>query len=343
MFRFEHTDVLYALLAIPAFVLLFSWMLFWRKRALKRFGEWMIIRRLIPDMSTNRIIFKFVILMTAYAFLVIALANPQIGSKLIEGERKGIDLMIALDVSTSMLARDIEPSRLERSKQAISRLIDQLGNDRIGIVVFAGQAYVQLPITTDYAAAKLFLSAINTNIVPVQGTAIGAAIELSAKSFDNEMHSRAIIIITDGENHEDDPVKAAKTAADQGIKIFTVGMGLPEGAPIPDYDAYNRQTGFKKDRQGNTVITKLDEGMLQQIAATGNGVYVRASNAQVGLNRIFNEISKLEKTEFESKIFSDYESRFHYFIALTLLLLLIEILIFERKSKWLRKIKLFGN
>jgi Ca-activated chloride channel homolog len=343
MFRFEHTDVLYALLAIPAFVLLFSWMLFWRKRALKRFGEWMIIRRLIPDMSTNRIIFKFVILMTAYAFLVIALANPQIGSKLIEGERKGIDLMIALDVSTSMLARDIEPSRLERSKQAISRLIDQLGNDRIGIVVFAGQAYVQLPITTDYAAAKLFLSAINTNIVPVQGTAIGAAIELSAKSFDNEMHSRAIIIITDGENHEDDPVKAAKTAADQGIKIFTVGMGLPEGAPIPDYDAYNRQTGFKKDRQGNTVITKLDEGMLQQIAATGNGVYVRASNAQVGLNRIFNEISKLEKTEFESKIFSDYESRFHYFIALSLLLLLIEILIFERKSKWLRKIKLFGN
>jgi Ca-activated chloride channel homolog len=343
MFRFEHTDVLYALLAIPAFVLLFSWMLFWRKRALKRFGEWMIIRRLIPDMSTNRIIFKFVILMTAYAFLVIALANPQIGSKLIEGERKGIDLMIALDVSTSMLARDIEPSRLERSKQAISRLIDQLGNDRIGIVVFAGQAYVQLPITTDYAAAKLFLSAINTNIVPVQGTAIGAAIELSAKSFDNEMHSRAIIIITDGENHEDDPVKAAKTAADQGIKIFTVGMGLPEGAPIPDYDAYNRQTGFKKDRQGNTVITKLDEGMLQQIAATGNGVYVRASNAQVGLNRIFNKISKLEKTEFESKIFSDYESRFHYFIALSLLLLLIEILIFERKSKWLRKIKLFGN
>ncbi|MFU8842739.1 MAG: VWA domain-containing protein [Bacteroidales bacterium] len=343
MFRFEHTDVLYALLAIPALVLLFSWMLFWRKRALKRFGEWIIIRRLIPSMSTNRIIFKFVILMIAYAFLVVGLANPQIGSKLVEGERKGIDLMIALDVSTSMLARDIEPSRLERSKQAISRLIDQLGNDRIGIVVFAGQAYVQLPITTDYAAAKLFLSAINTNIVPVQGTAIGAAIELSAKSFDNELHSRAIIIITDGENHEDDPVKAAKAAADQGIKIFTVGMGLPEGAPIPDYDAYNRQTGFKKDRQGNTVVTRLDEGMLQQIAAAGNGIYVRANNTQVGLNRIFNEISKLEKTEFESKIFSDYESRFHYFIALSLLFLLIEILIFERKNKWLLKIKLFGN
>jgi len=343
MFRFEHTDVLYALLAIPALVLLFSWMLFWRKRALKRFGEWNIIRRLIPSMSTNRIIFKFVILMIAYAFLVVGLANPQIGSKLVEGERKGIDLMIALDVSTSMLARDIEPSRLERSKQAISRLIDQLGNDRIGIVVFAGQAYVQLPITTDYAAAKLFLSAINTSIVPVQGTAIGAAIELSAKSFDNELHSRAIIIITDGENHEDDPVKAAKAAADQGIKIFTVGMGLPEGAPIPDYDAYNRQTGFKKDRQGNTVVTRLDEGMLQQIAAAGNGIYVRANNTQVGLNRIFNEISKLEKTEFESKIFSDYESRFHYFIALSLLFLLIEILIFERKNKWLLKIKLFGN
>ena len=281
--------------------------------------------------------------MTGYAFLVIALANPQIGSKLIDGERKGIDLMIALDVSTSMLAKDIEPSRLERSKQSISRLIDQLGNDRIGIVVFAGQAYVQLPITTDYAAAKMFLSAINTNIVPVQGTAIGAAIQLSAKSFDNETHSRAIIIITDGENHEDDPVKEAKTAADQGINIFTVGMGLPEGAPIPDYDAYNRQTGFKKDRQGNTVVTRLNEGMLQQIAAAGNGIYVRANNTQVGLNKIFDEISKLEKTEFESKIFSDYESRFHYFIALSLLFLIMEILIFERKNKWLRKIKLFGN
>jgi Ca-activated chloride channel homolog len=343
MFRFEHTEVLYALLAIPALFLLFSWMLFWRKRAMKRFGDWMVIKRLVPEMSTNRIIFKFVILMTGYAFLVIALANPQIGSKLIEGERKGIDLVIALDVSTSMLAKDIEPSRLDRSKQAISRLIDQLGNDRIGIVVFAGHAYVQLPITTDYAAAKMFLSAINTNIVPVQGTAIGAAIQLSAKSFDNETHSKAIIIITDGENHEDDPVKETKTAADQGINIFTVGMGLPEGAPIPDYDSFNRQTGFKKDRQGNTVVTRLNEGMLQQIAAAGNGIYVRANNTQVGLNKIFDEISKLEKTEFESKIFSDYESRFHYFIALSLLFLIMEILIFERKNKWLRKIKLFGN
>jgi Ca-activated chloride channel homolog len=343
MFRFEHTEVLYALLAIPAFVLIFSWMLFWRKRALRRFGDWMIIKRLVPDMSVNRIIFKFFILMTAYSFLVIGLANPQIGSKLIEGERKGIDIMIALDVSTSMLARDIEPSRLERSKQAISRLIDKLGNDRIGIVVFAGQAYVQLPITTDYAAAKMFLSAINTNIVPVQGTAIGAAIELAAKSFDTETHSRAIIIITDGENHEDDPVKMAKTSADKGINIYTVGMGLPEGAPIPEFDAYNRQIGFKRDRQGNTVVTRLDEGMLQQIAAAGNGIYVRANNTQVGLNRIFEEISKLEKTEFESRIFSDYESRFHYFIALSLFFLLIEILIFERKNKWLRKIKPFGN
>jgi Ca-activated chloride channel homolog len=343
MFRFEHTEVLYALLAIPAFVLIFSWMLFWRKRALRRFGDWMIIKRLVPDMSVNRIIFKFFILMTAYSFLVIGLANPQIGSKLIEGERKGIDIMIALDVSTSMLARDIEPSRLERSKQAISRLIDKLGNDRIGIVVFAGQAYVQLPITTDYAAAKMFLSAINTNIVPVQGTAIGAAIELAAKSFDTETHSRAIIIITDGENHEDDPVKMAKASADKGINIYTVGMGLPEGAPIPEFDAYNRQIGFKRDRQGNTVVTRLDEGMLQQIAAAGNGIYVRANNTQVGLNRIFEEISKLEKTEFESRIFSDYESRFHYFIALSLFFLLIEILIFERKNKWLRKIKPFGN
>jgi Ca-activated chloride channel family protein len=279
--------------------------------------------------------------MLAYTMLVFGLANPQIGSKLVEGERKGIDIMVALDVSNSMLAQDIEPNRLERAKQAISKLIDKLGNDRIGMIVFAGNAYVQLPITTDHAAAKMFLSTISTNVVPTQGTAIGEAIELSEKSFDNETHSRVIIVITDGENHEDDAVKIAEGAAEKNISVYTIGMGLPQGSPIPEIDKYGRQTGFKKDRDGNTVVTKLNEDMLQQIAAAGNGIYVRANNTQAGLSKVFEEVNKLEKTEFESKIFSDYEDRFQYFIALSILFLLFELLIFERKSKLLSKIELF--
>ena len=343
MFRFEHPDILYILIAVPLVALLFIWMLFWQKKALQRFGEWNVISRLIPGMSKPRLIFRFIIFMFALAFLIIGLANPQIGSKLVEGERKGIDLMVCLDVSNSMLAQDIKPNRLERAKQAISKMIDKLGNDRIGMIVFAGNAYVQLPITTDHSAAKLFLSTVNTKIVPTQGTAIGEALELAAKSFDDETHSRAIIVITDGENHEDDAVKMAKTISDQGINIYTIGMGLPEGTPIPEYNQYGKQVGYKKDRQGTTVVTRLNESTLQQIAAEGEGIYVRANNTKAGLSKVFEEINALEKTEFESKMFSDYESRFQYFIAAALLLLIIELLIFERKSKWLSKIKLFGN
>jgi len=341
MFRLEHIDFLYALLLIPVLTIIFIWMMHWKKKALNNFGAWEIIKRLIPDTSKNRVIAKFIILMTGYAFLVIGIANPQIGSKLVEGERKGIDIMIALDVSNSMLAEDIKPSRLEKSKQAISKLIDKLGNDRIGIIVFAGNAYMQLPITTDYGAAKMFLNTISTKVVPTQGTAIGKAIEMAMDSFDDETHSRAIIVITDGENHEDDAIKSATDASEKGIKVYTIGMGLPDGAPIPEYDNYNRRTGFKSDKQGTTVVTKLNESMLQQIASAGKGVYVRANNSSSGLKKVFEEINKLEKTEFESKMFSDYEDRFQYFIAVSLLLLLIELMIFERKSKWLSKYNLF--
>ena len=341
--KFEHTEYLYALLLIPALTILFIWLMYWRKIALRRYGEWNMVQRLIPAISNNRMIFKFILLMIGYALLVIGIANPQTGSKLVEGERKGIDIMIALDVSNSMLAEDIKPNRLERAKQAISKLIDKLGNDRIGIIVFAGNAYLQLPITTDYSAAKMFLSTINTRIVPTQGTAIGEAIDMAIGSFDNETHSRAIIIITDGENHEDDPLKSAKNAAGQGINVYTIGMGLPDGAPIPEYNQYKRRIGYKKDRQGSTVVTKLNESMLQQIASAGKGVYVRANNTQSGLKVIFDEINKLEKTEFESKMFSDYESRFQYFIAVSLIFLVLELFIFERKSNWLSKINLFGN
>jgi Ca-activated chloride channel family protein len=343
MLQFAKPEYFYGLLMIPLFIIIFSLMLSWKKKALHRFGELKLVNKLIPDRSKNRLVIKFLLLLLAYTFMIFGLANPQIGSKLKKVERKGIDLVIAIDVSNSMLAQDIKPSRLMRARQSISKLVDKLKNDRIGIIVFAGHAYTQLPITTDYSAAKLFLSTINTDIVPTQGTAIAEAIRLAMDSFDENDHQKAIIIITDGEDHEGDAIKAAKEAADKGIRIYAIGMGLPEGGPIPLYDKHGNQTGFKKDLKGNTVITKLNEPMLQQIAAAGNGKYVRANNAQTGLSIIFDEINKLEKTKFESRVFSDYEDRFQYLLAPALLLLLLEFVIFERRGKRFRNVNLFGE
>ncbi|OYT14283.1 MAG: hypothetical protein B6I19_00805 [Bacteroidetes bacterium 4572_114] len=343
MFQFAKPEYFYGLLMIPVFIILFALMLSWRKRAMKRFGDLKLVNKLMPDRSKGRAAIKFIVLMLAYTLIIFGLANPQIGSKLEKIERKGIDLVIAVDVSNSMLAQDIKPNRLLRARQSISKLVDKLKNDRIGIVVFAGNAYTQLPITTDYSAAKLFLSTINTNIVPTQGTAIAEAIDLAVESFDENEHEKAVIIITDGEDHEGNAVKAAESAAEKGIRIYTIGMGLPEGGPIPVFNKSGKQTGFKKDLKNNTVITKLNETMLQQIASAGNGKYVRANNAQTGLSIIFNEINKLEKTEFESRVFSDYEDRFQYLLVPALLLLLIEFLIFERRGKRFRNVNLFGE
>jgi Ca-activated chloride channel family protein len=343
MFRFEHIEFLYALLLIPFFSVMFILYRIWKKRAIKRFGDLDVITQLMPLFSGKKLVFKFLLLMLAYVFLIIGLANPQIGSKLEKIQRKGADLMIALDVSNSMLSQDIRPDRLTRAVQGITKLVDRLEGDRIGIVVFAGKAYVQLPITTDYSAAKMFLSTISTQMVPSQGTAIGDAIDLSVESFKTDERSKAIIIITDGENHEGNALESAQAAAAKGIKIFTIGMGSPEGSPIPVYDANDRQTGYKSDRQGQTIISKLDETALQQIASAGNGIYVRASTGQDGLIKIIDEINSLEKKEIETKMFSEYEGRFQYFLAVSLLLLIIEFLVPERKSKWADKIRLFNR
>jgi len=248
-----------------------------------------------------------------------------------------------LDVSNSMLAEDIKPNRLERAKMAISNLIDRLQGDRIGIVVFAGNAYKQLPLTTDYSAAKLFLSAVDTKIIPTQGTAIGEAINMAVQSFDDKQHNKAIVVITDGENHEDDAVGAAKNAVEKGIKVFTIGMGLPEGSPIPLYDRNGNKLGFKKDRSGKTVITKLNEDMLRQIAAAGNGSYVRAGNASTGLSKVLDDINKIQKKEIETRQFTDYEDRFQIFLALALILMLVELLITNRKSKIADRFNIFGK
>lgn len=343
IFRFAQPVYFYGLLMIPVFIILFWLMIAWRKKALKRFGESHLISKLMPDVSRIKPYLKFILLLLAYSLIIVGLANPQIGSKLETIQRKGIDIVIAVDVSNSMLAEDIKPNRIQRARQSISKLVDDLKNDRIGIVVFAGNAYTQLPITTDYSAAKLFLSTINTDIVPNQGTAIAEAIDLSIDSFSENDHEKAIIIITDGEDHEGDAIEAAKKALDLGIRVYTIGMGLPEGAPIPVYDKYGNQQGFKKDLSNNTVITKLNEDMLQQIAAAGGGKYVRANNTQAGLGLIFDEINKLEKTEFESRVFSDYEDRFQYLIGLALLLMLIDFIILERRGQRFRNINLFGN
>nr|NQU94044.1 VWA domain-containing protein [Bacteroidota bacterium] len=301
MLKFAEPGYFWGLLMIPVFIIVFVLFLAWKKRTLNRFGDSSLLLRLMPDKSRTKSTLKFMLLLFAYLLLIIGLANPQIGSKLEKIERKGIDLVIAIDVSNSMLAQDIKPSRLIRAKQAISKLVDKLKNDRIGIVVFAGNAYTQLPITTDYSAAKLFLSTVSTDIVPTQGTAIAQAIQLATDSFDENDHNKAIVIITDGEDHEGDAVEASKKATELGIHVYTIGMGLPEGGPIPTYDRNGNQVGFKKDLKNNTVITKLDETMLQQIASAGNGKYVRANNSQSGLSIIFDEIDNMEKTEFESR------------------------------------------
>jgi Ca-activated chloride channel family protein len=249
--------------------------------------------------------------------------------------------MIALDISNSMLAEDIQPSRLERAKQAISKLVDRLSNDKIGMVVFAGEAFIQLPITTDYASAKMFLSTINTNMIGVQGTAIGSAIEKSIVSFTPESETnKAIIVITDGENHEDDAVEKASQAVEKGIYVHTIGMGLPKGAPIP-IKANNGTREYKKDQSGNVVVSKLNETMLQQIASAGNGIYIRANNTEVGLNALFDELNKMEKKEFEVESYSDYEDRFQYFIALSIFFLILEFIILNRRNKLFKDVNIF--
>lgn len=343
MFKFEHIEYLYFLAAIPLFTVLYLYYIYWRRNALHKFGNLPVVSRLMPLHSFTRRTFKFILLMLAYTFLVIGLANPQVGSRLEKVERKGSDLIIALDVSNSMLAQDIRPDRLTRSTQAISRLIDKLGGDRIGIVVFAGRAYTQLPMTSDYSAAKMFLSTISTKSVPTQGTAIGEAIELAMNSFKDDKRSKAIIIITDGENHEGDVVEMASEAAAKGIGVYTVGMGLPEGAPVPDVNERGQVTGYKKDRQGQTVVSRLDEKMLQQIAAAGNGKFIMANNQRDGLEKMLDEINKLEKTKFEERMFSDYEDRFQYFLAIALILLIIEFMLLDRKLKWISKLNLIRH
>jgi Ca-activated chloride channel family protein len=340
LFRFANPDFLYLLLLLPVVILLYIINEIRKKRALKRLGDIRLVGSLVPELSTTRPFVKFILQLLAFLAGIIMLSRPQFGSRIEDIKKQGVEVIIALDVSNSMLAEDIQPDRLTRAKQAISRLVDNLDNDKIGLIVFAGDAYTQIPVTTDYVSAKMFLSTINPNMVPKQGTAIGAAINLGIKSFSpGEGKSKAIIIITDGENHEDDPVVIAKEASKAGIIIHTIGIGSTEGVPVPVIT--NGKKEYLKDVDGNTVISKLDEDILIKIAESTNGNYVRASNSNIGLDEIFSKIKKMKKQELESTMYTEYNDQFQIFAAIALIMLLVDFIIMERKNRRLVNIRLF--
>jgi Ca-activated chloride channel family protein len=332
MFRFAHLEYLNLLYLLPVLVAIFWFLGRNRKKLLQNFADKELHKTLFPTDSNLKRWTKFVIILLALTCLVFAAANPQVGTKMQEVKQTGIDVFILLDVSNSMMAEDIKPNRLEKAKYQISNLINKLRGDRIGLIIFAGQSYVQIPLTTDYSAANLFLSAVDVNSVPSQGTAIASAINLATASFDTLSTQKVIIAITDGEDHEGDVQKAVENALSRAIKIYTIGLGSEGGVPIPVYNNRNQLVGFKKDRDGNTVLTKLDEEALKRIAIEGNGRYFRGTNYEDHLDKIYTELSELEQTEFGVKKVTDYEDRFYFFLIPALILLVIEFFISEKKS-----------
>ncbi len=344
MLRFEHIQLLWALLAIPGFTLFFVLLRASRTNNLRKFGDLDLVARLHPDTSRFKSLSKFILLNLAFALLVIGAANPQIGNKLEKVDREGIEIMVVLDISNSMNAQDIKPSRLERAKQAITKLIDKLLSDKIGTVVFAGDSFVLLPITTDFSAAKMLVSSAETDLIDRQGTALGSAMDLASGSYSpNKSQSKLMIVISDGENHEDDAVSSAKKAAEKGIIIFTIGMGKQSGAPIPKLNGNGNIVGYQKDESGNTVISKLNAPVLKEIADIGDGEFLYASSGTLDLNTIIEKISKMKKNKYGSKIFTDFDDKFQYFLFAAFIILLIELIITYRKNKYLSALSDFAG
>jgi Ca-activated chloride channel family protein len=338
MFRFANPEFLYLLLALPVLIVFYIYVIIVNRKALRKYGNPILVSQLMPEVSPKRQHAKFWLLFSAIAVIVFIIAGPQFGSKLETVKRQGVEIMICLDVSNSMMAEDIKPNRLQKAKQMLSIMMDDFSNDKVGLIVFAGDAFTQLPITSDYISAKMFLSSISPSMVSAQGTAIERAITLAMRSFTpNESSSKAILIITDGENHEGDAIKAAKEATEKGIKVHVVGIGSPQGEPIP-VDGNN----FMKDTEGNTVVTKLNEQMCNEIAAAGQGIYVRAENNNAALRTLQTEIDKMNKTEIDSKVYSEYDEQFQILAWLALALLTIELLMLERKNRLFKKVKLFS-
>lgn len=340
MFRFAHPHMLWLLWAIPLLVVIFLLALRLRKHRLARFGSLTTLDELMPDVSNGRIFLKFLLFVSAIFFLILAAARPQFGSKLLEEKSEGIEMMLVVDVSNSMLAEDFAPNRLERTKYAINKLFEGMKQDRVGLVVFAGEPKVQLPITSDYRMAKAFAQKIDPTLVSVQGTAVGKALEQALLSFSGETveegrHSRVIILITDGENHEDDAIAVAERAAEMGIRIYTIGIGTPEGAPI------SIGGDFIRDEKGEMVVSKLNEEMLQQIAEITDGLYVRSSLQSIGLEEIVQSIEAMEKTELSTVRFEEYNEQYPFLVAIALVLLLLEFLLLDRRNPLLKHLNIF--
>ncbi|UCH64482.1 MAG: VWA domain-containing protein [Ignavibacterium sp.] len=332
MIKFANPEYLNALYLLPVLVVIF-WLLYRKKnRLLENFAEKELHSVVVPLYSNIKNYLKFGVILIALVCVILAAANPQVGTKLQEVKQTGIDVFILLDVSLSMTAEDIKPNRMEKAKYQISNLIQKLRGDRIGLIIFSGRAYIQFPLTTDYSAANLFLSAVDVNSVPQPGTAIGSAVNLARESFDSLATEKVIIAITDGEDHEGDVMDAVQQAVGAGIKIYTIGLGSTGGVPIPVYNKRGSMTGFKKDNAGNTVLTKLDEATLKNIASDGRGEYFRGNNYEDYLDQIYNDLSELKKAEFGVKKVTDYEDRFYYFLIPAIILLILEIFISEKRS-----------
>lgn len=343
MYQIEEPTYFYYLAIIPVVVVLFLLVLWWKKRIQKRFADPKLIQKLSPEKSTFKSFLKLIVFCFALFFLIISLANPKMGTKLETVKRQGVDIVFALDVSKSMLAEDIAPNRLEKAKQIITKVIENLGSDRIGIIIYAGSSYPLLPITTDYAAAKMFLQNANTEMVSNQGTAINDAIERALSYYDNdEQTNRFLVIVSDGEDHQENTLELAKEAAKKGIKIYTVGIGTAKGGPIPLKDN-GRVVAYKKNNEGAVVVTQLNEQILREIANVGNGKYINGNKTQETISTIKEVLEKAEKNEFETKQFSDYEDQFQWFVGIGLLLLIIDVTLLEKKTKWVQKLNLFNE
>ena len=343
MFLLEDKTYLWLLLGIPVIIFLFGIVLFWQKRTQRKFADKELLARLSPNRSTGKSVLKIVLLCLAIASFVVALVNPQFGTKLETVKREGVDVVFAVDVSKSMLAEDIAPNRLEKSKQLITQIINNLASDRVGIIAYAGSAFPQLPITTDYAAAKMFLQSMNTDMVSSQGTAIKEAIELATTYFnDEDQTNRILFLISDGEDHEGNIEEIAEQAAREGIRIVTIGVGTEKGGPIPEKRngiIYN----YKKDNSGETVITKLDESTLQEIASAANGRYISGRVTSDVVDEVTEILQNMDKKEFESQQIAEYKSQFQWFLALGLFFLLLDVLLLERQTSWLKRLNLFNE
>ena len=344
MIQLDEKAYFYLLLVIPVLVVLYMLHGLWKRRAQRRFAEARLLRRLAPDRSYFKPQLKFLLLLGALALLVVGLVNPKMGTKLETVKREGVDIVFAVDVSKSMLAEDIAPNRLEKAKRLVSEIINELASDRVGIIAYAAQAYPQLPITTDYGAAKMFLQSMNTDMLSSQGTAIGQAIDLAATYFDDEEQTnRVLFIVSDGEDHSEGGMQeAVEKATEQGIRIYTIGVGSTKGAPIP-IKRNGVLESLKKDAQGEVVITRLNEEVLSEIASEGNGEYIDGSNTADAVAFISETLQQMDKMEFEAKQFAEFKDQFQWFLGGALLLLFLDIFVLERKTSWLQKLDLFNE